>query len=60
MFVPKEIFLVKGVGKERERLASFEMALRDAGIAEYNLVIGTRRIVKPTRIVTVVNATGLA
>ncbi|MBI3293952.1 MAG: arginine decarboxylase, pyruvoyl-dependent [Deltaproteobacteria bacterium] len=38
MFVPKEIFLVKGVGKERERLASFEMALRDAGIAEYNLV----------------------
>jgi len=38
LFVPKEIFLVKGVGKERERLASFEMALRDAGIAEYNLV----------------------
>lgn len=38
MFVPSEIFLVKGVGKERERLASFEMALRDAGIAEYNLV----------------------
>ena len=30
--------MVKGVGKERERLASFEMALRDAGIAEYNLV----------------------
>jgi arginine decarboxylase len=26
------------VGKEKERLASFEMALRDAGIAEYNLV----------------------
>lgn len=38
LFVPKEIFLVKGVGKERERLASFEMALRDANIAEYNLV----------------------
>lgn len=30
--------MVKGVGKERERLASFEMALRDAKIAEYNLV----------------------
>lgn len=29
---------MKGVGKEKERLASFEMALRDAGIAEYNLV----------------------
>lgn len=26
------------MGKEKERLASFEMALRDAGIAEYNLV----------------------
>jgi arginine decarboxylase len=38
LFIPKEIFLVKGVGKERERLASFEMALRDASIAEYNLV----------------------
>ncbi len=38
MFVPKEIFFVKGVGKEKERLASFEMALRDANIAEYNLV----------------------
>lgn len=38
MFIPREVFLVKGVGKERERLASFEMALRDANIAEYNLV----------------------
>lgn len=38
LFIPKEIFFVKGVGKERERLASFEMALRDANIAEYNLV----------------------
>ena len=38
MFVPKQIFFVKGVGRERERLASFEMALRDAQIAEYNLV----------------------
>lgn len=38
MFIPKEIFFVKGVGKEKERLASFEMALRDANIAEYNLV----------------------
>jgi arginine decarboxylase len=38
LFIPKEIFFVKGVGKEKERLASFEMALRDANIAEYNLV----------------------
>ncbi|MCX7634777.1 MAG: glycosyltransferase family 39 protein, partial [Syntrophales bacterium] len=30
--------LTAGVGKHREKLASFEMALRAAGIAEYNLV----------------------
>jgi len=36
--VPKEIFLTRGVGKHQEKLSSFEMALRSAGIAEYNLV----------------------
>lgn len=36
--MPKKIFLVKGAGKHKEKLTSFEMALRDAGIAEYNLV----------------------
>ena len=36
--VPRRIFLTKGVGKHRERLASFERALRDAGIAHCNLV----------------------
>ena len=38
MFVPKELFLTKGVGRAKEKLASFESALRHAGIAEYNLV----------------------
>jgi len=38
MFVAKKIFLTKGVGKHRERLSSFELALRSAGIASYNLV----------------------
>ena len=28
--VPKRLFLTKGVGKHKERLTSFEMALRDA------------------------------
>jgi arginine decarboxylase len=37
-FVPKKIFLTKGVGIHRERLSAFEMALRDARIARYNLV----------------------
>ncbi len=36
--VPKKIFLTKGVGKHKEKLASFELALRDAGIEAYNLV----------------------
>ena len=37
-FVPKEIFLTKGVGRHVEKLASFEEALRDAKIARFNLV----------------------
>jgi arginine decarboxylase len=38
MIVPKRVFLTKGVGRHKEKLASFEAALRDAGIASYNLV----------------------
>ena len=38
MFVAKRMFLTKGVGKHRERLTSFELALRSAGIAACNLV----------------------
>ena len=37
-FVPKEIFLTKGIGRHKEKLASFEEALRDAKIASFNLV----------------------
>ena len=36
--VPTRLFFTKGVGKHKERLTSFEMALRDAGIAAQNLV----------------------
>ena len=36
--VPKEIFFTKGVGRSREKLASFEEALRDAKLAPFNLV----------------------
>ncbi|MGQ9677835.1 MAG: pyruvoyl-dependent arginine decarboxylase [bacterium] len=38
IILPRYLFLTKGVGVHRERLASFEAALRDAGIAPYNLV----------------------
>lgn len=38
MLLPKEAFITKGVGKHKEKLTSFEMALRNAKIAEFNLV----------------------
>jgi len=38
MLLPKRVFLTKGVGVEKEKLASLEGALRDADIAGYNLV----------------------
>jgi arginine decarboxylase len=38
MYVPKQLFFTKGVGTHREKLTSFELALRDARIACYNLV----------------------
>jgi len=36
--VPRKVFFTKGVGRHREKLSSFELALRDAGIEKYNLV----------------------
>ncbi|MFH0921835.1 MAG: pyruvoyl-dependent arginine decarboxylase [Fibrobacterota bacterium] len=36
--VPQFVFLTRGVGKHRNKLSSFEMALRDAKIASLNLV----------------------
>ncbi len=38
MFIPTKFFLTNGVGVHKDRLASFELALRDAGIQQYNLV----------------------
>lgn len=37
-FVPKECFFTKGVGRHQQKLMSFELALRDAGIERLNLV----------------------
>lgn len=36
--VPKEVFFTKGVGRHKNRLQSFELALRHAGIEKGNLV----------------------
>ena len=38
MFTPTKVFLTKGVGFHKEKLSSFEEALRNAGIARLNLV----------------------
>ena len=38
MFIPTKAFLTKGVGRHKEKLSSFEMALRDAHLASFNLV----------------------
>lgn len=37
-YVPTQVFFTKGVGVHREKLQSFELALRRAGIAPFNLV----------------------
>lgn len=51
MYVPTRIFFTKGVGRHRDYLQSFELALRDAKIEKCNLVtvssiypVGCRRI----------------
>jgi arginine decarboxylase len=36
--IPKYFFLTKGVGRHKEQLQSFELALRDAGIQHCNIV----------------------
>jgi arginine decarboxylase len=36
--IPKKVFFTRGVGVHKAKLASFEQALRQAGIEKYNLV----------------------
>jgi len=38
MMVPRKVFFTKGVGVHKDRLASFELALRAGKIEKYNLV----------------------
>src|ERR671916_2743539 len=38
LYVPKMMFLTKGKGMHKDYLTSFELALRDADIADLNLV----------------------
>ncbi len=38
MYVPRYMFFTKGIGVDKEKLASFELALKDARIAHLNIV----------------------
>jgi arginine decarboxylase len=37
-FIPSQMFLTNGVGRHREQLTSYELALRNAGIEAFNIV----------------------
>ncbi|MFC1490565.1 pyruvoyl-dependent arginine decarboxylase, partial [Candidatus Latescibacterota bacterium] len=51
-FVPKEVFLTRGVGTHKHRLSSFEEALRKAGVANQNLVAVSSILPPGCKIVT--------
>jgi len=55
--VPSKVFLVRGQGAHKEKLVSFEIALRQAGIAPFNLVRVSS--IFPPRARSVAKAAGL-
>ena len=54
-YVPRMMFFTKGRGVHRDHLTSFEMALRDAGIADLNLILKDRNM--PKEVKQVIEAT---
>ncbi len=50
--VPKRIFFTKGVGKHKQELQSFELALRNAGIEKCNIVSVSSIIPPKCKIIT--------
>ena len=50
--VPRMMFLTKGVGVDKNRLSSFELALRAAGIERFNLVYVSSILPPNCKIVT--------
>jgi arginine decarboxylase len=50
--VPTKLFLTKGVGVHKDKLASFELALRNAGIEKCNLVYVSSILPPNARIIT--------
>jgi arginine decarboxylase len=58
MYIPRYMFFTKGVGVDKEKLASFELALRNARIAHLNLVTVSSIFPPECKIVNIEN--GLA
>ncbi|MDK2892998.1 arginine decarboxylase, pyruvoyl-dependent [Methanohalophilus sp.] len=50
--IPKKAFLTRGTGVHRDKLASFELALRDAGIEKFNLVCVSSILPPSCKVVT--------
>jgi arginine decarboxylase len=50
--VPKRVFFTKGVGKHKDELQSFELALRNAGIEKCNLVYVSSIVPPKCKIIT--------
>jgi arginine decarboxylase len=59
MFVPTKMFFTRGKGVARERLTSFEAALRNAGISQYNLVTVSSIFPPYCRVITREHGTSL-
>jgi arginine decarboxylase len=51
-FVPKMVFFTHGVGRHKDKLTSFEFALRDAGIAPFNLVTVSSILPPQTKVIS--------
>jgi arginine decarboxylase len=56
--IPTKIFFTKGVGVHKDKLASFEAALRSAGIEKFNLVYVSS--IYPPKAKTITKEDGLA
>ncbi len=51
-FVPRMVFFTHGVGRHKDKLTSFEFALRDAGIAPFNLVTVSSILPPQTKVIS--------
>ncbi|PIN99761.1 arginine decarboxylase, pyruvoyl-dependent [archaeon CG10_big_fil_rev_8_21_14_0_10_43_11] len=57
--IPTHVFFAKGVGVHKDKLASFELALRDAGIEKCNLVYVSSILPPNCKVITKAQGTKL-